>query len=126
MFLTDFWWSTWVYGKVSGVNYRSLETMLNLEFSHWSELLPTAVFLINRSTPLGVEESIEKWDKLREAYFELAYEQKQRYPVFTINNDHDIAETLNDILKAMAQLGNKQIVGHLPSLKKESANFASR
>ncbi len=106
--LDRFWWSTWVYGKASGVNRLALEAMLNVEFTHWNEVLPTIVFLLSRSAPIGKEGSTDTWKRLCAAYYELAEEQKHRYPVQVVQNERDIAETLDEILKAMSQLENHQ------------------
>lgn len=47
--LDRYWWSTWVYGVLSGINHSTLRTMIELEREHWGELHPAAVFLIRRS-----------------------------------------------------------------------------
>lgn len=97
--LDRFWWSTLVYGKVYGVNSRSLEAMLNIELIHWNEVLPTAVFLISRPASLLQENPADKWDAISTSYNELANEQRQRYPVYHINNDEDITGTLNAVFQ---------------------------
>lgn len=111
--LDRFWWSTWVYGKVSGIKQQKLEAMLNIEFACWNEIVPTAVFLISSSIPHRKEENVDTWQKLSTAYYELANEQMQQYPVYTINNDREIAETLNQILEAITHFEHKQIVSKL-------------
>ena len=108
--LDRFWWSTLVYGKVYGVNSRSLEAMLNMEFIHWNEVLPTAVFLIGRSASLLQEKPADKWGAINTSYYELANEQKQRYPVYHINNDEDIAATLNNILQIITEFADDSIL----------------
>jgi thymidylate kinase len=107
--LDRFWWSTWVYGKVSGVNSQSLEAMLNAEFVHWNEILPTLVFLLSRSTPVGTDEPIETWNKLCAAYYELANEQRLHYPVEIVNNDRGISQTISQILERIALSENMQM-----------------
>ncbi|SRR5260370_4117460 len=107
--LDRFWWSTLVYGKVYGVNQRSLEAMLNIEFIHWDEVLPTAVFLIRRSNNLLREKPVDVWNALRTSYHELADEQKQRYPVYIINNDEDITVTLNAILRIITDFESNHV-----------------
>jgi thymidylate kinase len=116
--LDRFWWSTWVYGKVAGVNRRSLEAMLNVEFAHWNEVLPTIAFLLSRTTIFPQGGTIDAWKKLCAAYYELADEQKRRYPVQIVRNDRDIEETLDQILKAIAGLESKQ----KSSTKKDAEN----
>lgn len=107
--LDRFWWSTLIYGKVYGVNHRSLEAMLNIEFMHWNEVLPASVFLISRSASLLQEKPADKWDALCTSYNELANEQRQRYPVYNINNDEDITGTLNDILRIITDFVNDRV-----------------
>ncbi|HVB22012.1 MAG TPA: nucleotide kinase domain-containing protein [Ktedonobacteraceae bacterium] len=111
--LDRFWWSTWVYGKVSGISQRTLEAMLNIEFTCWNEIVPAAVFLVSSSIPHRKEEDADKWEQLCTAYYELANEQMQQYPVYMINNDHDIAETLHHILETIAQLEHGEITPKL-------------
>jgi len=106
--LDRFWWSTWVYGRISGVSRLALEAMLNVEFAYWNEVLPTIVFLLSRSAPIEKEVSIDIWNRLCAAYYELAEEQKYRYPVQIVQNDRAIAEMLDEVLKAISQLENHQ------------------
>lgn len=115
--LDRYWWSTWVYGRVSGINTRSLQAMLNVEFTYWNEILPTAVFLISRSKPLHEEVSVDKWNKLCVAYYELASEQKQRYPVHIVNNDQDITKTLDHIQKTIMQPESSQRSNQWPNIQ---------
>lgn len=104
--LDRFWWSTWVYGRVSGIDPHSLEAMLDVEFAHWKEIRPTVVFLLSRTAPLDRDEPITLWNKLCATYAELAEEQKQYYPVQIVNNDHDITETLDQMFGTIALLTN--------------------
>ena len=46
--LDRYWWSTWVYGVISGGNVVSLKAMIELEQLHWGGVLPTIVFLVVR------------------------------------------------------------------------------
>ncbi len=118
--LDRFWWSTWVYGKVSGVNRRSLDAMLNVEFAHWNEVLPTIVFLLSRTASFLQGGAIDTWNKLCAAYYELADEQKRRYTVQIVYNDRDIAETLDQMLKSIARLESKHISGTTIDAENES------
>jgi thymidylate kinase len=100
--LDRFWWSTWVYGKISGANRRALEAMLDVEFAHWDKLVPDAVFLLKRSAPFQKDGAGNTWNTLSVAYDELAREQKQRFPVYLIKNDGGIEKALNQIMKKIA------------------------
>lgn len=106
--LDRFWWSTWVYGCVSGVNNRALEAMLDVEFAHWNTILPTTVFLLSRSSPIDRDMSITTWEKLSNAYSELVNEQKRYYSVQIIVNDGTITETLDQILEKITSLKDDQ------------------
>lgn len=46
--LDRFWWSTWVYGIVTGADIVSVEQMLAIERHHWRGILPSVVFLLSR------------------------------------------------------------------------------
>jgi thymidylate kinase len=50
-----FWWSAVVYGRAAGIDSESLRLMIELELCHWSQLRPTAVFLLERSIPGRIE-----------------------------------------------------------------------
>jgi len=120
--LDRFWWSTWVYGMASGVNRSSLEAMLNMEFIHWNNVIPTIVFLLSRSAPLKNGGSIDAWKRLCAAYYELAEEQKRRYPVQIVNNDRDIAETRDEMLMAIARLEGERLSATTTGAENDSRN----
>lgn len=46
--LDRYWWSTWAYGVGSGANQDALRGMIDLERSFWGDLLPEAIFLVER------------------------------------------------------------------------------
>src|SRR5436190_23476933 len=45
--LDRFWWSTWVYGNVTGVHENSLKAMILAERIAWGRIRPATVFLIS-------------------------------------------------------------------------------
>ena len=47
--LDRFWWSTWVYGRVAGIERTTLDALIQVERLHWKGVQPDAVFLIDRS-----------------------------------------------------------------------------
>jgi dTMP kinase len=96
--LDRFWWSTLVYGIVSGVDRAYLDIMLDLEHRSWGGTLPTAAFLVSRSAPLREEGLAERWRELRDEYTRLAIEQAERYPVHIVVNDGPISKALDKIL----------------------------
>lgn len=103
--LDRFWWSTLVYGTVSGVEREHLEAMIELEHRAWGDTLPTLAFLVSRSAPLREEGIAEQWRELQSAYGRLAHEQAERYPVKTVVNDGLIAEALDKVLEALKEVG---------------------
>ena len=47
--LDRFWWSTWVYGCVSGANRRVLDAMIGVERMQWNGTQPDLLFLVDRT-----------------------------------------------------------------------------
>lgn len=84
--LDRFWWSTYVYGIVDGVDARILETLIQLEALAWGDRHPSILFHVSRSEPLRPE-PIEKWRRLNRAYDDIAQKEAHRYPVCRIKND---------------------------------------
>src|SRR5215218_6817714 len=41
--LDRYWWSTWVYGLVSGMNRAVLEALIDLERKCWGTMVPSVV-----------------------------------------------------------------------------------
>ncbi len=96
--LDRFWWSTLVYGIVSGVDRGHLETMLDLEHRSWGGTLPTVAFLVSRSASRREEGSSGLWRELRDEYARLAVEQAKRHPVEIVVNDGLFSEALDKVL----------------------------
>jgi thymidylate kinase len=55
--LDRYWWSTWVYGSVSGVNRTRLRALLAFEHRVWKDLEPVRVLLLRRR---GVSDQLAK------------------------------------------------------------------
>jgi dTMP kinase len=51
--LDRFWWSTWVYGRASGIDPRVLDSLISPEKLLWGKVTPSVVFLIQRTEPFG-------------------------------------------------------------------------
>jgi thymidylate kinase len=47
--LDRYWWSTWAYGVSSNADQNALTRMIDLERSFWGDLVPEAIFLVERS-----------------------------------------------------------------------------
>jgi thymidylate kinase len=99
-----FWWSTVAYGKVAGMDLESLRLMVDLELHHWSHYHPTAIFLLERSTPARIEHSSAIHCLLGEAYAELEASEKEKYAIHRISTTHTIKESLDKIL-SIVKLG---------------------
>jgi thymidylate kinase len=97
--LDRFWWSTMVYGGVSGVDCRALNAMIQLELTTWGNVQPTALFLIQRHHPLR-SEPMNEWRRWRDVYEALAAEHAKRYPVYVIDNDGSIEEAMDTLARA--------------------------
>lgn len=100
--LDRFWWSTWVYGRVSGAAVGTLEAMIALERAHWADDLPDAIFLIGRRAPLRVEPLL-LWRAHVTEYQALAERETQRGPVFPIANDSRPEDALVLILDRVSE-----------------------
>ena len=92
--LDRFWWSTWVYGKISGVKNNILKAMIGLERKASGKVHPTTVFLISREVP----DQIENYEELSAEYLRLAKSEADRNDVRYIENDGTVAETLAEIV----------------------------
>ncbi len=66
--LDRFWWSTFVYGIVGGVDRDSLDAMIALELESWTDAKPAVAFLVTRRSPLRREGPDERWRELHAAY----------------------------------------------------------
>ena len=101
--LDRFWWSTRVYGSVSGVDRRVLDAMINVERLQWGDTQPDVLFLIERS-----ESTTGSNGKLLRREYQLLYEKEQnKYPVRTIQNDGSIGDSINDMLAVLDDLLGK-------------------
>jgi thymidylate kinase len=93
-----FWWSTFAYGRVSGMDTKSLKLMIDLELHYWSNQHPTAVFLLERSVPARIEHPIATYNRLKEAYKELEACEKTKYPIYPITTSCATEDSLREVL----------------------------
>jgi hypothetical protein len=98
--LDRFWWSTMVYGIVSGVSRQTLHSMIKLELMAWVNIRPTALFCIRRCQPLRPE-PMEQWRRWCDIYEELAVDQAKTYPVHVIDNNGSVEEALEALTRAV-------------------------
>ena len=99
--LDRFWWSTWVYGKVSGVSDIALKGMLAVEFDAWGDVHPTVAFLLQGAAPKRTGESATDWNSRMELYRKLASIETRHYPVEYISNEGSVEESLEQVLEAV-------------------------
>jgi thymidylate kinase len=92
--LDRFWWSTWVYGVVSGVRPDSLKSMIRAERIAWGKVRPTTIFLISRPS-MNQKENDEA---LCEEYTKLATREARRNRIVHIQNEGEIAEALGHVV----------------------------
>jgi len=97
--LDRFWWSTYVYGIVSGVDRDVLDRMISTEKAAWGTTKPMVLFLIDRSKPLRPEPS-EIWDRCREEYQKLLSTETTHYSCEVIVNEGDIEETFQRLVQS--------------------------
>jgi len=92
--LDRYWWSTWVYGIVGGIQPDVIEALIEAERCAWGKWQPGLIFHVIRSTPLRDEPS-DKWQKLRTEYEVLAKREVGKYPIYILNNDGELNETVS-------------------------------
>ena len=99
--LDRYWWSTFVYGIVGGANRAVIAKLIEAEVLAWDWLKPSALFLIDRDTPLR-EESVQFWQRHRSEYIALAEREARNHPVHVISNNAAESDTLDQIIKLVA------------------------
>lgn len=98
--LDRYWWSTWVYGMADGLPIAQLESMIAIEKLVWQGVIPTALFLLNRSSTT-VNSAIAM------AYRELTEQECGKYPVAALANDAGIDVITDVITDVILQSGAK-------------------
>ncbi len=98
--LSRFWWSTWVYGKLAGIDDNYLELITDIEKRYWGRISPAAIFLIKRTKPLRHEKSPEIFERLSDFYCELAGRERALHVVHDVENI-EVFASLEIIKKAL-------------------------
>ena len=104
--LDRFWWSTFVYGKLGGIEEAALYKMITTELHFWEEMVPDGVFLLSRKISLKKELDLNAWNTAKEEYFKLKVKEENKYPVFLVENENSIEETLERILTKIFEITN--------------------
>jgi thymidylate kinase len=97
--LDRFWWSTWVYGVAAGIEKGLLKNLIAVELGQWQDFRPAAVILLRRHTPIDRDDELTSWQTLGREYSLLARREKKRYPVFVLDNDGPLLETVERVRK---------------------------
>lgn len=98
--LDRYWWSTKVYGLAGGVNKKLLDSMIEVELVAWGEVVPAAIFLIHRDTPLRPEPP-GLWQKWTEHYERLAAQERRRTRVVHVDNNRTVNEAIAQLSDAL-------------------------
>lgn len=96
--LDRFWWSTMAYGLVAGIDPPIVDAMIEVELRAWRNVCPAALFLIRRRAPLRPE-PIQTWADLAAVYLRIATERMHEYPVFHVENEGTLANSLGVVQK---------------------------
>jgi dTMP kinase len=88
--LDRFWWSTWVYGKLTKCNLKCLELMLQIEAQVWHPITPT-ILLLDRAGVNPQEQAL---------YNEIA--NRDGNEAVKICADGDIRKNLSAVKNALA------------------------
>ena len=102
--LDRFWWSTWVYGIVSGAAASSLKAMIEIEHGNWGAIRPAMAFLVVRTKGRADDVAAERRNWIEE-YRRLAATERNDYPVRTITNDGTVSAALKKIVAELSLLG---------------------
>jgi dTMP kinase len=100
--LDRYWWSTWVYGRTSGLSETTLRALLQVEWLVWGRVRPSVVLLIERSTPLRPEEP-KGWKARVRAYMALARKEVAHHPVGKIDNSGSVDDAMREIIPFITQ-----------------------
>lgn len=102
--LDRFWWSTLIYGRVSGVDENVLQAMIDVERTFWGELKPDMAFLIDRHAPFGDKMDFGIWERIRNDYLELAEDQRSEHPVTIIENDSSVEAAVDEMVDTLSPI----------------------
>lgn len=94
-----FWWSTVVYGRVTGVDAVTLGLLQQLAEHHWRFAVPSAAYVLMGESD-GPPSAQSQTDQLRHAYSEFVAALTVPFPVRVLHasgmNDHYVEQILQD------------------------------
>lgn len=97
--LDRFWWSTWVYGVVAGVEQRVLQGLIDAEAASWGSLSPDLAVLVRREAPLRDEGPT--WPKIRDEYDRLARREAKHLKLVVVENTRAVEDAVQAIMAAL-------------------------
>ena len=96
--LDRYWWSTWVYGRQSGLKPEFLQGLRVIEEQAWGSIRPTLVVLLDRPRPWGRFRESAGWNRLRLGYQALAWRERRQVQILRLRHVGTIAEATAKIL----------------------------
>lgn len=84
--LDRFWWSTWVYGRAARIDSRALDSLISAEKLLWGRVIPSVVFLIQRTEPFGDKPQAKEFATLSALYHTLAISEAENHKIVTISD----------------------------------------
>lgn len=101
--LDRYWWSTYVYGKISGIEESLLKQMIILEKHYWKTYLPSTLFLIKSpKEPYKSGLDIKQWGRIVSEYDLLLQHESKSYPIVDIINE-SIEFTRDTVLEILLE-----------------------
>ena len=99
--LDRWWWSTFVYGSVFGVDQSLLKALIKAELTLLDGIKPSVVYLVSRPSPFDKRVESQQWRQLVIGYRKLARSEEKKCKVRIVRNDRPIPEVVNQILKEL-------------------------
>lgn len=96
-----YWWSTIVYGRVSGVEPITLSLLRQLAEHHWGFVVPTVAYVL-MGTATGATPSQGHSDPLSAAYVEFVESLRVPFPVRVLRSGGAEREYATQILEDLA------------------------
>lgn len=126
--LDRYWWSTWVYGLVGGMNPHVLQAMVRLEAAQWGHVRPTLAVLLRRDEPIDRDEPRAHWQQLRDSYDRLTEQERARHPVLVVDSAETVNAAVASVLTALHDLAPELVseLHPLQPIKTAEARGASR
>lgn len=102
--LDRFWWSTVVYGKVSGANQPVILKLVEAEKLLWKRQRFAVILIAGKPY-----RSFKSWPRLHNEYLALARSEARKYPVYRFRNE-------GNLIDSAKRLANLLIGSVLPKL----------